>query len=141
MSIRLPRFRRRGGQLPAHTTDSDTVRARLSRGAVCCSRCGGTVYLASGHPDPQAFAWLQSHGCVAPDQPPPTAPKRLWVGYESDVDDTLRWIEERGYRQEPYPSDALDRLRLVRDGYPTLVFYPGVTLVWDGEQLTIERPT
>lgn len=138
MRIRLPRFRRRGGQLPAYKRDSDTVRARAGRGCVYCSRCGQSMPLAAGQPDPQAIAWLVNHGCT-PAQPPLTAPARLWVGYESDVNATLRWIEERGYRQEPYPSDTLDTLRLVRDGYPTLVFKPGVTLFWDGEQLTIEE--
>jgi hypothetical protein len=65
--------------------------------------------------------------------------ERLWIGYGSDVGETLRWIEARGYRHEPYMSDALDDIRLVREGHPTLFFRPGVTLAWDGHTLTVEE--
>lgn len=65
--------------------------------------------------------------------------ERLWIGYGSNVGETLRWIERHGYRNEPYPSDTLDQLRLVREGHPTLVFRPGVILVWDGHTLTVEE--
>jgi hypothetical protein len=69
----------------------------------------------------------------------PAEPDRLWVGYESDVGDTLDWVERRGYRHEPHMSDALDDIRLVREGSATLFFRPDVTLVWDGHTLTVEE--